>query len=155
MRHAKSDADKAARGTLARHENFSKAARGARAVNNVLVFPQLKEIPDPTVPLMKGGPGEQAYEFWCGALLNSKLLTKATLGIVESLALTEDKIKMKFDAGKPITDRSLEQRRGCFIQLEALNVDSSIIPDQGKENRFARNGFPARRGKLAANRNRR
>ena len=149
MRHAKSDADKAARGTLARHKKHSELGRAKRAVDNVLMFPQLKITPDPSVDLLPGGPGEKAYESWCVALLKSNLLTKTTVGIVENLALTEDKLKMRFDAGKEAPDKSLEIRRGCFLQLGALNVDSSIVPDQGKENPFARNGYPAKLGRSA------
>ena len=142
MRHARSDSYKKARGTL--KSQHSEATRAKRAVDNVLAFPQLKAIPACSFPLPKGGPGERAYLEWSEMLLKANLLTAVTVGYAEQYAVNEQKMHDRVNAGKLVTDRSLEIRRSLLLKFEALNVDRALVPDKTKPNRFAHCGFPAR-----------
>ena len=144
MRHAKPDSYKKANGTL--QARWTEETRAKRAIGRVLTFPQMKAIPDPTVPLPEGGPGWKSYYKWCDLLLQSNLLTAVSVAHVEQLALADQKMYDAAAAGKMVPDRTLEVRRSILLKLDALNVDRALVPDQGKQNKFARNGFPARLG---------
>ena len=146
MRHAKPDSFKKANGTL--QSRWTEEARAKRAIDNVLTFPQLKEIPDPSVLLVQGGAGEKAYFDWCERLLRNNLLTAVSVGFVETFALGEDKICSRLTAGREVPDKTLEIRRSMLMRFESLNVDGAIVPDQRKPNKFAKTGFPALMGKL-------
>ncbi len=146
MRHAKPDSFKRANGTL--QSRWTEDARAKRAIDNVLTFPQMKQIPDPSVLLVQGGPGEKAYYQWCELLLRNNLLTAITVGFAETFALAQDKICSRLAAGREVPDKTLETRRSMLFKFEALNVDGAIVPDQRKPNKFAKTGFPARMGKL-------
>lgn len=149
--YARSDAEKRLRGTY-RDNTHSETNRAKRAISNVLSFPQMKTIPDPTVPLIEGSPGWKSYFKWCDLLLQSNLLTAVSVAHVEQLATADQKLHDTAAKGKLASDKTLEIRRGILLKLDALNVDRALVPDQGKENKFARNGFPARLGKPANNR---
>ena len=146
MRHAKPDRYKKANGTL--QSRWTEKARAKRAIDNVVTFPQLKEIPEPSVLLVKGSKGEQAYQKWCELLLRNNLLTAVSVGFAETFALADEKICSRLAAGREVPDRTLETRRSMLLKFEALNVDGAIVPDQRKPNKFANTGFPARMGKL-------
>jgi len=148
MRHAKSDADKAARGTLRGHENKSEAARASKAISNVVSMPQMKAIPSPTIPIgPEGGPGFKTFHKWCDRLLQNNLLTEMSVSFVEELAAADQKLHDCADAGKMAPDKTLEIRRSMLLKLDAINVDGALVPDQGRENKYANNGYPAKLGK--------
>lgn len=147
MRHGLSDAAKIAAGKRI-GPGESEAERLLSRAKNVLMFPRLREIPKPSLPL--GGAGTAVFDRWMRRLFDAGLLTEILVGHVEQLALAEDAIVALSAANRPITAKWLEIRRGALTKLEALNVDTSLIPGQGADNRFETNGFPARRRSAAA-----
>ena len=79
MRHAKSDNSKKAAGKF--QSRWSEAARAQRAIDNFLTFPQIQDVPAPSVSLMAGGSGESACYSWCERLHRNDLLTAVSEGL--------------------------------------------------------------------------
>ena len=146
MRHAKPDSYKKARGTFKSH--CSEESRTKRAIAKVLVEPQLKEVPLPSIPLLVGGAGERDYYKWCTWLLRRNLLTSISIGWVEKFARASDRIEAKAKAGKEIPTTALEARMVVLNKLADLeHASASTVPDMTRENKFARNGYPAKLGR--------
>lgn len=143
MRHAKSDAEKKAAGTFRAHE-FTDAHRLNAALDRVVrPFPRLLEVPEPTMPLRASGKAE--YDKWCRRLREVGMLTFSTVDIVERMAMAKDAIQESYDKGKTPSAKHLEILRGAQLELKALNVDQTLVPeDPNRPNKFEANGFPGR-----------
>lgn len=140
--HALSDAEKKRRGTFKPEK--SEEARARKAVDNVMAFPVLDEVPRCRWPLKPNGLGLQSYTSWCRRLINAGLLTDVSLGYVEQFAIAEDKIEKRLDGGLDVPDKAMEVRRSALMKLEALNVDTSLVPNQAQKGAFGKNGFAGR-----------
>lgn len=139
-RVAKSDEEKAAKGTL--DKRYSQEARASEALSKVLAFPAFREIPATRIPL--GPEGQRVYDSWSRRLFDVGLLTEVSKGFVENLAMCEDKIHFAHGAGKMVSDKTLELRRTALLRLEGLNADINLAPTRNSQNPFAHCGFARR-----------
>lgn len=140
-RPAMSDAEKAAKGVYA-PKGFTEEARTARKLAKVHAFPVFREIPEPTFPL--GDVARNTYDTWCRRLFDTGHLTVMAQEWVMSLSIADQISADLMRAGKAVPVAVVHQRNKALAELKYLDADQSLVPQQPKNNRFARNGFPSR-----------
>lgn len=136
-----SDEEKIRRGTL--DPRTSEEERDRASLEKVLAFPTFHEIPDPTIPLNE--IGRKTYDKWARDLFNAGRLTQITQLSIENLALADQTIAACAKSGKAVPGSIITQRNRAAGELKVINVDPSLTPKRPDENKFSRNGFPARR----------
>ena len=121
---------------------YSDEARAKDRMATVLAFPVLKKIPKSEFPL--GKKGTETFKYWCERILDAGLLTKITVGEVETLALIDDKIDRQLSDNKSPSAQDLDLRRKSLAKLETLNVSTGYYANETQKSEFAENGFPNR-----------
>lgn len=143
-RPALSDAEKRAKGTF--DPRYSAEARGERATSVVVPFPTLQDVPPCRFPLTPGGAGEQTFNQLIRTLHEQKRLTVLTHMEVEMLSAGLDNIHKRMAEGKNVPASSFTNILARIDKLQRAENDRAYAGSElPRQNKFARNGFAARR----------
>lgn len=123
----------------------SEASREADFVEKkILPFPTLDRIPKPSLPL--NSIGKKKYDELAQALYQAGRLTTFTQTQIEHIALQHQAAAIDIEKKGATSASRLTQIRHAMQEIGVDRINRPIAaPDEPEENRFARNGFAARR----------
>lgn len=144
-RPALTDEEKKAKGTF--DPRYSAEARSERAGSVVVAFPTLQDVPPCRFPLTPGGAGQATYDQLIRTLHEQKRLTVLLHMEVEMLAAGLDNIHARMAQGKNVPASAFTNILARIDKLQRADHDRAYQGSQTEpqRNKFARNGFAARR----------
>ena len=113
---------------------------------NVIAHQGFRAFPEPEFPLTTER-GKKAYEKYGRLLFERGQLTIPRHMALSRYALIQDQVERLTAAGKPLRGAVFKELRSAEHELGIHDIDAPIAaPVSAPTNKFARNGFSARRG---------
>lgn len=113
---------------------------GQRKAAEILAFPALRSIPEPSLPL--DGVARVKYLELAQSLLNSHKLNKFTQSTCETIAVLHAGVAKRLDMGLQVSAKAMADIGKLMKELQLVDESESSAPQtSGKENRYDKIGF--------------
>ena len=113
---------------------------GGRKAAQILAFPALKRIPEPSKPL--DGFMRDKYIDLATSLFNSGKLNKFTQSTCETIAILEGAVAKRLEMSLPVSAKAMADIGKLMKELQLVDDSESSAPAPGgKENRYDKIGF--------------
>lgn len=120
----------------------SDMGRAIAGLAKIHVFPTMREIPEPTLPLDE--VGREEYYGFCRRMLDVGNLTMHSRLSAQSAAMTAQSMRRYVDQGKTVPGLLINQYNRAIGDMRLADADASLAPHKPAESRFATNGFSSR-----------